>query len=128
MNKIINELIKSSLRAKEKSYSPYSKFKVGASILTENNEIFSGANIECASYSLTICAERTAAANAICAGETKFKYIAIATNKREIAYPCGACLQFLIEFSNNMKVILVKSEKEYKIIDLKKLLPQKFKL
>jgi cytidine deaminase len=128
MNKNLLELIKSSIRAKKYSYSPYSKFKVGASILTESNKIFSGANIECASYSLTICAERAAAVIAICSGEIKFKYIAIATNKKQIAYPCGACLQFLIEFSSEMKVILVKSEKEYKIFDLKELLPQKFKL
>ena len=128
MNKNLLELIKSSIRAKKYSYSPYSKFKVGASILTESNKIFSGANIECASYSLTICAERAAAVSAICSGEIKFKYIAIATNKKQIAYPCGACLQFLTEFSSNLKVILVKSEKEYKIFDLKELLPQKFKL
>lgn len=128
MNKNLIELIKSSIRAKKFSYSPYSKFRVGASILTANNKIFSGANIECASYSLTICAERAAAANAINSGETKFKYIAIATNKKQIAFPCGACLQFLTEFSSNLKIILVKSENEYKVFDLKKLLPQKFKL
>lgn len=128
MNKNLIELIKCSIKAKKNSYSPYSKFKVGAAILTENGKIFSGANVECASYSLTICAERAAAVNAISAGEIKFKFIAIATNKRPFAYPCGACLQFLIEFSSNMKVILVKSEKEYKIFDLIELLPQKFKL
>lgn len=128
MNKILIELIKSSIRARRKSYSPYSKFKVGAAILTENDKIYTGANIECASYSLTVCAERAAAVNAICSGESKFTYIAIATNKSKIAYPCGACLQFLTEFSKDLKVILVKSEKEYKVLELKELLPQKFKL
>lgn len=128
MNKILIELIKSSIRAKGNSYSPYSKFKVGAAILTGNNKIYTGANIECASYSLTVCAERAAAINAICSGEYKFRYIAISTNKNQAAYPCGACLQFLTEFSNNLKVILVKSEKEYKVYNLKELLPQKFKL
>jgi cytidine deaminase len=128
MNKYLFELIKCSIRAKKNSYSPYSKFKVGAAILTKNNKIYHGANVECASYSLTVCAERAAAVNAICSGEYKFKYIAIATNKKQIAYPCGACLQFLTEFSSNLKVILVKSEKEYKIFDLKELLPQNFKL
>jgi cytidine deaminase len=128
MNKNLIELIKSSIRAKRYSYSPYSKFKVGAAILTQNNRVFTGANVECASYSLTICAERVAAVTAICEGETKFKYIAIATNKKYLAFPCGACLQFLIEFSSNLKVILVKSEKEYRVFDLKELLPQKFKL
>jgi|WetSurMetagenome_2_1015567.scaffolds.fasta_scaffold111292_3 cytidine deaminase len=126
-NKLI-ELIKSSIKAKRNSYSPYSKFKVGAAILTKHGKIFAGANIECASYSLTICAERVAAVKAISSGELKFKYIAIATNKKQVAFPCGACLQFLTEFSSNLKVILVKSEKEYKIFDLKDLLPQNFVL
>jgi cytidine deaminase len=122
------ELIKSSIKAKKDSYSPYSKFRVGASILTKNGKVFSGANVECASYSLTICAERVAAVKAISSGESKFKYLAIATNKKQIAFPCGACLQFLTEFSSNLKIILVKSEKAYKIFDLKELLPKNFKL
>jgi len=122
------ELIKSSIKAKENSYSPYSKFKVGASILTENGNIFSGANVECASYSLTICAERVAAVKAISSGESGFKYLAVATDKKQIAFPCGACLQFLNEFSSSLKVILVKSVNNYKIFDLKELLPKIFKL
>ncbi len=128
MNKKISELIKRSMQAMKNSYSPYSKFKVGAAILTEHNKIFTGANVECASYSLTICAERVAAVNAISAGETKFNYIAISTNKKQIAFPCGACLQFLTEFSSNLYVILALSEKNYKIFRLKELLPQKFNL
>lgn len=128
MNNKIIELIKCSIGAMEFSYSPYSRFKVGAAILTANNKIFTGANVECASYSLTICAERAAAVSAISSGENKFKYIAISTNRKNIAYPCGACLQFLTEFSDNLKVVLVKSEKEYKIYTLKKLLPQNFTL
>jgi cytidine deaminase len=127
-NKLI-ELIKSSIKAKRNSYSPYSKFKVGAAILTEQGKIFTGANVECASYSLTICAERVAAVKAISSGESKFTYIAIATNKKQIAFPCGACLQFLTEFSSSdLKVILVKSAREYKILDLKDLLPKNFVL
>ncbi|MBI5402348.1 MAG: cytidine deaminase [Ignavibacteriae bacterium] len=128
MDDLINELIKSATEALKKSYSPYSKFKVGAAILTKNNKIFTGANVENASYSLTICAERVAGVKAISSGESKFKYIAIATNRNEIAFPCGACLQFLIEFSQNLKVILVKTEKKYKIFDLKELLPKNFTL
>jgi cytidine deaminase len=126
MDDIINDLIKSSIKAMKYSYSPYSKFKVGVSILTKNKHIFTGANVECASYSLTICAERVAAVNAISSGEKKFKYLAIATNGNRAAYPCGACLQFLTEFSDNLKVVLVKSAREYKIYDLKELLPKNF--
>jgi len=128
MEDVINELIKSAVGALKKSYSPYSKFKVGAAILTKSNNIYSGANVENASYSLTICAERVAAVKAISSGECKFKYIAIATNRQQIAFPCGACLQFLMEFSSNLKVILVKTETKYKIFDLKELLPKNFTL
>ena len=128
MKNKLNELIKSSLEAKKNSYSPYSKFKVGAAILTSKGNIFSGANVECASYSLTICAERVAAVKAISSGEPEFSYIAISTNKKQIAFPCGACLQFLTEFSKNLKVVLIKTEKEYKIFDLKDLLPKNFVL
>ncbi len=126
MDELINELIKSSIKAKNKSYSPYSRFKVGASILTKSNKIFTGANVECASYSLTICAERVAAVKAISSGEKKFKYLAIATSRTQSDFPCGACLQFLTEFSSNLKIIVVKSSREYKIYELKELLPKNF--
>lgn len=126
MDELINELITSSIKAKNKSYSPYSRFKVGASILTTNNKIFTGVNVECASYSLTICAERVAAVKAITSGEKKFKYLAIATSRTQADFPCGACLQFLTEFSCNLKIIIVKSSREYKIYELKELLPKNF--
>ena len=96
MNTDYKSLIKKSIKALDFSYAPYSKFKVGAAILTENNKMFSGSNIECASYSLTICAERVAASKAISEGENNFKALAISTNKNKIVYPCGACLQFLL--------------------------------
>ena len=126
MNTDYKSLIKKSLKAINYSYAPYSKFKVGAAILTANNKIFSGSNIECASYSLTICAERVAAAKAISEGEINFKVLAISTNKNKIVYPCGACLQFLTEFSPDLKIILVKTEKEFEIHKLKDFLPKNF--
>jgi len=126
MNTDYKSLIKKSLKAINYSYAPYSKFKVGAAILTANNKIFSGSNIECASYSLTICAERVAASKAISEGEINFKALAISTNKNKIVYPCGACLQFLTEFSPDLIIILVKTEKEFEIHKLKDFLPKNF--
>jgi cytidine deaminase len=126
MNPIYKSLVKKSIKALEFSYAPYSKLRVGAAIISRGGKIFSGSNIECASYSLTICAERVAASKAISEGKKDFEAIAIATNKNEIVFPCGACLQFLMEFAPNLKIILSKSEKEFKIYDLKDLLPNNF--
>ena len=80
------------------SYSPYSEYRVGAAILTADGEVFTGCNIENASYGATICAERTAAVKAVSEGQRVFKAIAIACSGSEFAYPCGICRQFLNEF------------------------------
>jgi cytidine deaminase len=122
------KLIKESLKARSGSYSPYSKFKVGAAVLTSSGQIFTGANIECASYSITICAERVAGAKAVSGKQRKFRAIAISSNSGELAYPCGACLQFLSEFCDDMIVFLVKSEKIYEEYKLSELLPKQFHL
>ncbi|MCX6160957.1 MAG: cytidine deaminase [Ignavibacteriae bacterium] len=122
------KLIKESLKARSSSYSPYSKFKVGAAVLTSGGRIFTGANIECASYSITICAERVAAAKAVSEKHRKFSAIAISSSGREFAYPCGACLQFLYEFCDDMTVFLVKSEKIFEEYKLSQLLPKQFHL
>jgi cytidine deaminase len=128
MSKEYNTLIKKSISSMDFSYAPFSKFKVGAALLTKSGKIFSGSNIECASYSLTICAERVAAVKAISEGENNFIAIAISNNKNELVFPCGACLQFLMEFSPNLKIILIQSEKKFKVFKLKELLPKNFTL
>ena len=121
------ELIEQSIKAKKLSHSPYSKFKVGVALLTKDNNIFVGANVECSSYSLTICAERVAAVKAITERHKVFKAIAIASSGKEFAFPCGACRQFLSEFSENMDIVLVKSKRDYQIYKLQNLFPHKFK-
>lgn len=122
------KLISESIKAKRLSHSPYSKFRVGVALLTRKNRIYHGANVECSSYSLTICAERVAAVKAITDKQMRFKAVAIATDSDEFAFPCGACRQFLSEFSDNMDVILVKSKTKYQIYKLQNLFPHKFKL
>jgi len=121
-----SELIKKSIEAKKFSYSPYSKFSVGVALLTESNKVFTGTNVENASYSLSICAERVAFTKAISEGETKFRAIAISSSKDKYIYPCGACRQFMHEFGGDTDVIIVRSENDFKIIKLSELLPGAF--
>lgn len=111
-----------------KAYAPYSKFSVGAALLTTDGEIFDGVNVENASYGLTICAERSAVVNAVAAGKHDFKAIAVACGNGDFCTPCGACRQVLAEFSPDMDVIMVNSEGETKTVSLAELLPNNFSL
>ncbi|WDV44520.1 cytidine deaminase [Clostridiaceae bacterium M8S5] len=121
----INELVKKAIEAKKLSYAPYSKFKVGSALLGKSGKVYTGCNIEYASYSPTICAERTAISKAVSEGEREFEAIAVCGDS-EYSYPCGVCRQVMREFSKDMKVIVVKSENEYKEHTLEELLPYSF--
>lgn len=95
---LLKQLIQKSFEAKEMAYSPYSKFRVGAAILTESGEYITGCNVENASYGLCICAERTAICKAVSEGHHKFKAIAVSSDLEDkFISPCGSCRQFLIE-------------------------------
>lgn len=120
------KLIKLSLNAQKNSYSPYSKFSVGASLLTKNGKIYTGANIENASYPAGICAERVAMSKAISEGENSFVAICITASNGDYAFPCGICRQFISEFSDKMEIIIAKNEEEYKIFKTCELLPHSF--
>jgi cytidine deaminase len=122
------ELIERARQAQLKSYSPYSRFKVGAALLSLNGRIFTAANVENSSYGLTVCAERIAVFKAVTEGERNFQGIAIVGAGRGYTYPCGACLQVLAEFSNNMEVIVADENNNYRRYDLKDLLPHTFDL
>ena len=100
------ELIKEAGKARENAYAPYSGFKVGAAILGQDGVIFTGCNVENASYGLSVCAERAAVCKAVCAGTASFEAIAVVTPTDDPASPCGACRQVLAEFSPEMKVVL----------------------
>jgi len=123
-----DKLISESKKALKSSYSPYSGIKVGVALLCKNGIIYKAGNIECASFSLTICAERVAFSKAISDNIRQFHAIAISSNTDKYFYPCGACLQFMSEFSNNLEIILIKSKKEYIKYNINELLPLKFKL
>ena len=123
-----SEIIDLALKSRKFSYAPYSKLRVGSAILTKSGNLYTGANIESASFSLTICAERVAYSKAITAGEKNITAIAIASDKIDFPFPCGACRQFMSEFGEQTAVILVKSRKEFKVFKLKELLPEYFSL
>ncbi|MDP4092647.1 MAG: cytidine deaminase [Bacillota bacterium] len=122
------KLIEAAVKAKENSYSPYSKFRVGAAVLTEGGSVYIGANIENASYGATVCAERSAVIRAVMEGEKKIKAIAIAGDTEEYIYPCGICRQVLAEFAgDDAEVICTRKNGEYRAIKLGDMLPDAFR-
>lgn len=127
--KIVLELIKNAIEAREKAYAPYSKFKVGAAVLADNGKIYTGVNVENSSYGLTNCGERTAIFTAVTAGMKKITAIAIAAETENPVSPCGACRQVIYEFSDSNTIIILSNLKgEYKIMGVEELLPYGFKL
>ena len=120
------ELIKVAALARQRAHAPYSKYKVGAAIRTSRNKVHTGANVENASYGLTVCAERTAAFAAVNAGDTKFDTIAIVIDDDRLPSPCGACRQVLAEFAPKMRVVLATTGGLRKETTLGELLPDPF--
>lgn len=122
------KLITAAKRAQRRAYAPYSKFRVGAALLTTTGEVFTGCNVENASYGLTICAERVAVTQAVRDGHRKFKAIAVVAPNAALS-PCGACRQVLAEFGD-MVVICADSRnpRRVRLYLLSELLPQTFRL
>jgi cytidine deaminase len=123
-----NSLIQEAIEARKQAYTPYSKFQVGAAVLTESGHVYRGCNIENASYGLTNCAERTAIFKAISEGEPKVEAIAIVADTDGPVSPCGACRQVIAEFSdNNTKVYLSNLKGDLLETSIAELLPGFFK-
>lgn len=121
------ELAKKAESAKDKALAPYSNFHVGAALLTSGGKIYEGANIENSSYGLTICAERTAAFQAILEGERNFDSIAIASDADDFCPPCGACRQVLLDLcGKELNVVMINKKQEIKSFKLKELIPFSF--
>ncbi len=129
-------LIEHAIKAREKAYSPYSKYKVGAALLSADGQVITGCNVENASYGVTNCAERTAFFKAVSEGITEFQAIAIVggnagdndnTSFPDYAFPCGVCRQVMKEFcENDFEIIVAKSVNEYQSFLLADLLPYGF--
>lgn len=129
MNKNYKLLMDYAKEASKNSYSPYSNFAVGASVLTSSGKIYSGCNVENSSISMTICAERCAIAKAISEGEKQILAVAIYSPNTDNCYPCGACRQFIYEFQYNDDIeIILENSGNLDIKLLSELLPHGFKL
>ncbi|MEW6572497.1 MAG: cytidine deaminase [Bacillota bacterium] len=120
------DLIDRAFAAREKAYAPYSGIRVGAAVKTGDGSVFTGANIENASYGLTICAERVAVAKAVTEGRRDIVAIAVAWEGQGFCTPCGACRQVLYEFGPQMRVLMVNEQGQYREEELAALLPHAF--
>ena len=128
------ELIKEAIEAREKAHTPYSHFNVGAAIVTKDGKVFKGCNVECSSYGISLCAERTALVKAVSEGHRDIEKIAVVGGfGDELNYttPCGACRQFLADFNKDLEVIMGYKENDvvkYKKMLLNELLPETFQI
>lgn len=125
------ELMNIAKEASKNAYCPYSKFSVGACLLYENGNVYSGCNVENSSYGLSLCAERNAISTAIAAGETsKISKIAIYSPKSAKCYPCGACRQWLQEFEKGQDIQILLEDENGEILEygINELLPHSFNL
>jgi cytidine deaminase len=122
------KLVNKALKWTRMSYAPYSKFRVGAALLTRNGKVYTGCNIENASYGLTVCAERVAVFKAVSEGEKEFKALCLAVSGNSEPSMCGACRQVLSEFAENLEVIYVNNKGLKENKELSHLLPEPFRL
>lgn len=120
------ELIDAAADVRERAYAPYSNFKVGAAVETEDGTIYTGCNVESASYGLTVCAERVAIWKGISRGVTKFGRIAVVVDTEELTPPCGVCRQIIWEFCGDVPVILANLHGKTETIMMSELLPRAF--
>ena len=124
--KQIDDLVARAIAARQNAYAPYSKFKVGAAVLTAKEKVFVGCNVENASYGLCLCAERTAICNSVADGQQEI--IAVAVAAVPLAMPCGACRQFIHEFGSDITVICVDADdpKQSTVRSIESLIPDSF--
>lgn len=121
-----SKLYEKAVEAKKYAYVPYSNFRVGAAVLTKDGKVYTGCNIECASYGGTNCAERTAIFKAVSEGNREFEAIAIASDNNTYTFPCGICRQVIFEFGKKIKIIVGKQNGEIKVFSIEELLPYGF--
>ena len=121
-----DELIAAAAEVREKAYAPYSNFKVGAAVETDEGNIYTGCNVESASYGLTVCAERVAIWKGISRGEKRFGRIAVVVDTEELTPPCGVCRQIIWEFCGDVPVILSNLHGKSETVMMSDLLPRAF--
>jgi cytidine deaminase len=126
MEKDDTKLLEAAADVRTRAYAPYSNFKVGAAVETENGDIYTGCNVESASYGLTVCAERVAIWKGISRGVTKFGRIAVVVDTEEPTPPCGTCRQIIWEFCGDVPVILANLHGKKETVKMSELLPRAF--
>jgi cytidine deaminase len=122
----VEALLEAALRAREHAHAPYSKFHVGAALEAEDGTVYTGCNIENASYGLTMCAERVALFKALSEGARAFRRIAVAADTDSLTPPCGPCRQLLWEFCREAEVVLVNLNGRTEQFTMRDLLPRAF--
>ncbi|MGL4847717.1 MAG: cytidine deaminase [Clostridium sp.] len=122
------KLIKEAIKARENAYCPYSNFKVGAAVLFEDGNIYTGSNVENASYGATMCAERVAIFNGVAKGNKSIKALALIGDVNNYTYPCGMCRQVISEFAHteDVKIYIVKNEEDYLVKTFGEIMPGSF--
>ena len=120
------ELVEAAQNVRERAYAPYSNFKVGAAIRTKGGKIYTGCNVESASYGLTVCAERVAIWKAVSEGEKEFTEIAVVADTHELTPPCGVCRQIIWEFCGDIPVIFANLKGNTETVQMSELLPRAF--
>ena len=120
------ELIDAATSVRDNAYAPFSDFRVGSALETDDGQIISGCNVESASYGLTVCAERVAIWKAISEGKRKIKHIAVVADTEELTPPCGVCRQIIWEFGGDIPVIMANLKGKVETVHMKDLLPRAF--
>ena len=121
-----SKLINQARQARKKAYAPYSRFKVGAALETKKGKVYTGCNVENASYGIAICAERVALFKAIADGVKDFKRIAVIADTKEACPPCGICRQALFEFAPDLKIVMANLKGKEEVMPLRDLLAKPF--
>jgi len=119
-------LLELAIEARKNSYSPYSNFPIGAALLCKNGEIYTGTNVENVSYGLTNCAERTAIFKAVSEGVREFDTMVVVADTERPIPPCGACRQVILEFGEDIQLVLANLKGDYQEYQIKDLLPGAF--
>lgn len=128
MNSVEEKAVAEAQKAMRNSYSPYSDYKVGAALISSDDRIFAGTNVENASHGLTICAERSAVSAAVTSGATQFKLLALVSESDKNTLPCGACLQVLAEFCDDLEIVSINKSGQKLRTSLKEIFPHRFEL
>jgi cytidine deaminase len=126
MENFVEDLIEKAKEVRERAYAPFSNFKVGATVRTKSGKVYTGCNVESASYGLTVCAERVAIWKAVSEGEKEFTHLAVVADTKKLTPPCGTCRQIIWEFCGDVPVTFSNLEGKAETLQMKELLPRAF--